>query len=517
MDDAALIADADRERSQRLGVALSECGFAVSFAEHGAAALEAVLSELPDVVIATDRLPLIDAQRLAEILRANPRTRTVRLVYLGARDLAQAGGAFDESLAEATSGAELAARIGTLLGKRVHLEAVERASADERAVEGSLAQIPLSDLLQLFLQNRRTGRLGIRRGEGASSGDRGEVFLRDGNVVQAKAGARAVDEKALFRMLGWLEGGFSFTPTQESVAVRIQTPTRALLLEGARQQGEWSRLASGLPALSAHLALAVPKNQIPRVVHPVAQEVLLLLEAYDEVQAIVDHCTHSDYQVLRTLQTLIERGIVRLRRDRERRTGGAVGALFDAAQARRLREWQDAGRPRGVAAAAPVKLLLASADADATADLLRALEALPGVERIGAGQAAAVAPDALAPLARLAVGDGLAIELLHVPAGRRFAPLWPVLAHGALGIVQLLSSPLARAEAALSPLSEAFQRMPQSRVFRVLLLRKGERVAPEEVQEKFAQLSRSSLFLLHLDGERDPAPVLRTMLARVMP
>jgi hypothetical protein len=76
---------------------------------------------------------------------------------------------------------------------------------------------------------------------------------------------------------------------------------------------------------------------------------------------------------------------------------------------------------------------------------------------------------------------------------------------------------VAQAEATLGPLSEAFQRLPGSRVFRVLLLRKGERVAPEEIQEKFAELTRSSLFLLHLDGERDPASLLRTMLARVMP
>jgi CheY-like chemotaxis protein len=515
VDDAILIADADRERAQRLGAALAERGFAVSYAEQGAAALEAALSEVPDVVVATDRLPLIDARRLAEILRANPRTRSVRLVYLGGAT-GPGAASFDETAAEDLSAADLGARIEALLGKRVHLDVVERASADERAIAGSLAQVPLSDLLQLFLQNRRTGRLQIRRGDGENPSDRGEIFLQDGAVVQAKAGVRAADEKALFRLLSWPEGEFAFTPTAESVPVRIQTPTRSLLLEGARQLDEWSRLAGGLPSLGAHLTLAMPRSQIPRVVHPVAQEVLLLLEAYDEVQAIVDHCTHADYQVLRTLQTLIERGIVRLRRDRERRTSGTGGALFDATQARRLREWQDAGRPRG-GQAPPVKLLLASAQPAATAELLRALEALPGVERIGAGLGESVATDTLAPLVRLSVADGLAIEVLHVPAGRLFAPLWPALAHGALGIVQLLASPVAQAEATLGPLSEAFQRLPGSRVFRVLLLRKGERVAPEEIQEKFAELTRSSLFLLHLDGERDPASLLRTMLARVMP
>ncbi len=517
MDDAVLIADADSQRARRFGGALAERGFAVSFAEHGAAGLETALSELPDVLIASDRLPLIDAVRLAEILRANPRTRGVRLIYVGSEQAAvRASGAFDETVADTLSPTELAARIETLLGKREQLDAVDRASKDERAIEGSLSEISLADLLQLFQQNRRTGRLSVRRGDGANARDRGEVFLRDGNAVQAKVGPRVESEKALYRMLGWRDGTFSFAPTRDSVPVRIHTPTRALLLEGLRQLDEWSRLAGGLPPDSAHVTLAVPKTELPKVVHPVAQEVLLLLEAYDDVRSIVDHCTHPDYHVLRTLQTLIERGIVRLRRERERRLGGATGALFDAVQVKRFREWLEAGRPRG-APLAPAKLLLATAGADATRDFLGALEHLPGVELLAAGRRGTFSATDLLPLAQLGVSEGLEIELIHLPAAPVYAPLWPSAAHGALGLILLLSSPAAEAEARLRPLAEAYQRLPGNRLFHLLLLRKGERVAPADVHAKLALLSQSSLFLLPLDGERDPASLLRTMLARVMP
>ncbi len=509
MDDTVLIADANRERARLLARALSDRGFGVSFAENGAAALEATLTELPDALVAMEALPLIEAPRLAEILRANPRTRGVRLLYVGA-DASVQRGIFDDTLTDPSSAA---ARVEALLGKREQLGPVERASAGESAVEGSLAQIGFADVLQLLHQNRRTGRLAITRGDGSQAGDRGEAWLRDGNIVQAKVAPRAQDEKALYRMLGWREGSFSFTPSDEARPVRIQAPTRALLLEGMRQLDEWGRLARGLPPDSAHVVLAVPRNQIPRVVHPVAQEVLLLLEAYDDVRAIVDHCTHSDYQVLRTLQTLIDRGIVRLRRDRERRTGAAGGALFDAVQVKRFREWQESGRPRG-APLAPAKLLLASADPDATRDLVRALAQLPGVVLVGAG---AAANDDFVPLAILAVADGLSLELVHLPASKRFAPLWPTAAYGALGLLLLHASPVSESEAELRALTETFQRIPNGRTFHVLLLRKGERVEPEEIQEKLAVLSNASLFLLHLDGERDAEPLLRTMLARVMP
>jgi hypothetical protein len=78
-------------------------------------------------------------------------------------------------------------------------------------------------------------------------------------------------------------------------------------------------------------------------------------------------------------------------------------------------------------------------------------------------------------------------------------------------------APVNESEARLRALAEAFQRMPDPRTFHVLLLRKGERVVPEEIQEKLTMLANASLFLLHLDGERDPAPLLRTMFARVLP
>lgn len=512
MDEAILIADADRERARRIAQPLTERGVRVSFAATGPAALEAALGDLPSALIATDALPLIDAQRLAEILRANPRTRTIRLIYAGA-DAAARREQFDETVADAGDAAE---RALALLGKREQQAPVERATAGASTVEGDLAQIALVDVLQLLHQNRRTGCLAVTQGDGSQPGDLGEVWLRDGNVVQARVAPRAQDEKAIYRMLGWREGSFAFTPNDEMRAPRVQAPTRALLLEGMRQLDEWNRLARGLPPDTAHVALAVPRTQIPNVVHPVAQEVLLLLEAYEDVRSIVDHCSHSDYQVLRTLQTLIDRGIVRQRRDRERRAPTASVALFDSAQAKRLRDWLEAANPRR-SALAPAKLLLASADPHATSDLLRTLEQLPGVERLGGPDAPPLARSDLAPLARLRVADGVVIDLVHVPATPLYAPLWPMVAHGALGLLLLHVTPVGESEAQLRALAAAFQRIPEHRTFHLLLLRKGERIAPEEIQEKLNVLANASLFLLHLDGERDPAPLLRTMLARVMP
>jgi hypothetical protein len=90
-----------------------------------------------------------------------------------------------------------------------------------------------------------------------------------------------------------------------------------------------------------------------------------------------------------------------------------------------------------------------------------------------------------------------------------------MLAYGALGVLLVHSHPVADAEAQLRPLAQCLAQLPGARLFRVLLLRKGERVAAEEVQARLAD--RSSLFLLPLENGKDRFPLLATMLARVLP
>lgn len=512
MSSAILIADGHAARAQRVGKACAARGFATAFARHGAEALEAALADVPDVVIAPVDLALIDAQRLAEILRANPRTQDVRFLFLGRAPAAKAMGAFDEALPPSADADEVAMRVEAMLAQRARVDAVEREAAADHEVQGKLSQIPLTDLLQLFHMNRRTGILELVRQEPDGAEERGATWLRDGNLLQAAVG-RVEGEKALFRMLAWRDGSFAFTPNRVSSAPRILTPTRALLLEGMRQLDEWDRIRASLPPLDAQVILSVKKSDLPGSVHPLTQEVLLLLEIHDLVRDVVDHCSYPDYQVLRTLQALAERRLVQLRRD-PGRPADRSAALFAPVQVRRLRDWLQAGRPRS-APLRDAKLLLVSADASGTRDFARLLAGLPGMSLAAPFERGTFSPEDVAPLGRLAVGDGLGIELLHVPSDPRFAPVWPLAAHGALGTL-LLVAPGGEPES-LARVSEALRSRPRARLFHVLLLRKGERLAPQELSSRFSLLDESSLFLVQLESGKDPASLLRTMLARVMP
>lgn len=514
MSSSVLIADDARGRARRLGEAVAARGFATSFAENGAIALEVALTDVPDVVLTPVDLPLIDAARLAEILRANPRTQDVRFLFLG-RDAGGLRGYFDEVLPPSADPEEIAMRIEAMLAHRERIDAVDREASTDHEVQGKLSQIPLTDLLQLFHMNRRTGTLELRRPQPAGREERGSITLRDGNAIQAMAGA--VDgEKALYRLLAWHDGSFAFNPNRVSMTPRILTPTRALLLEGVRQLDEWDRMSGNLPALGAQVVLSVEKADLPNAVHPVTQEVLLLLEIYDEVREVVDHCSYPDYQVLRTIQTLADRGIVTLGREPDRPAPGSLDSLFDSGQVRRLRDWLESGRPRGAPIRDP-KLLVASPDPGAMRDFVRLLSGLPGMFLTPQVQRGDLDPESAVPLGRLVVDGELGIQWIHVPVRPDAAPIWPVVGYRALGSLLLMSAPLDAAEERIAPLRAVLQRLPRARIFHMLLLGKGERSAAEEVREKLSLLDDASLFVMQLEGNKDAGALLRTMLARVMP
>jgi hypothetical protein len=416
----------------------------------------------------------------------------------------------DEAVPAPFDAADVAARVEALVAQRARLDAAHATTPQGHAVEGQLAQISLADLLQLFHLNRRTGVLDLVRRDPAGRDERGRLFVREGNVVQASLGPVEA-EKALYRMLTWRSGTFAFSDTRVTVPARIQTPTRALLMEGMRQLDEWDRLVSTLPPLDAHVSLRVKSSELPHIVHPLTQEVLLLVEIYSRVQDVMDHCSHPDYQVLRTLQTLVERGIVATRRESVPMPGVTSEALFSPGQVRRLREWLDGwgGRSGGTGDA---KLLLVSSDDADALSLLRALRALPG---------ASVRPveplPAFGVVARLQVDGETGIELVHVPASAAAAPLWRDAGHRALGALVLLAGPVAEAAQRLRDVTTVLRGLPRARLFHVLLRGAGARSLAEELGENVGLLDEGSVFLLPLDATKDPASLLRGVFARVVP
>ena len=150
-------------------------------------------------------------------------------------------------------------------------------------------------------------------------------------------------------------------------------------------------------------------------------------------------------------------------------------------------------------------------------DFVNLLGGVPGVALAPEMQRGVIGPDYIGTLAVLELGDDVRIELLQLPNAERFAPIWPLAGYRALGTLFLLSSPVGAAAEKLAPMCDVLGELPRARTFHVVLLRKGERISPDELNENLALMDEASLFLLPLESQKEPVALLRGLFARIVP
>jgi len=525
-----LVADSHLGRAEKLAVACREVGLDVEVAPNGALALEHALQKTPALIVGELDLPLVSARKLAEILRANPRTHGVRFIYLGPENPSQPLFEVGDTLIPVSSSREaVLAVVQEQLLRCQHVAELEEASQSEGIVTGELQNLPLADLLQVAHLSRKSGRFELERvGDGETlglegeapteNGERGLVVVRDGDILLAQT-SPVEGEKALFRMLAWREGSFRFTARRDPEApAKIAAPVRALLSEGLRQLAEWDRLALRLPPLSSTVTLAVETKDLPHIVHPLTQEVLLALEHCDRVRDVVDRCAYPDYQVLRTLQTLTTRNMVVLGAGPVRgltpREDGS--ALFSDAQLRCLRDHLASGTPRGGRIASG-KLLVVPEGADVLTDWLRLLHTLPEFEAAPGFGRGATPREELGPLGLLRLDSELEIELVQIPAGEAYQPLRGLAGHGALASLHLHAGGVPERALEKTAAIDAETGLPG---LHVVLLSAKQKLDAAALQDPMSALDDASLFLMPLPRgpmDREPVELLRNLLARIVP
>lgn len=413
-----LIADADPETVRLLAPALRQRGYQVQAAHDGSRALQVAILRFPDLILLDDRTPLLDTRTFVRILRTNPRTERIPVVLMGLTP--------DPDRL----------RLGSYLEKPLHLDAAlarieqifrrsdaARAAGESRELEGNLAQIPLPDLLQVLSMNRKTGRLTVER-----EGERAEVLLREGRVVDATLGALTA-EKALWRLLTRREGQFTFQPGVAPAAERIERRLDELLLEGLRQADELAALLPTLPAPADRIELAVGAAELPGGLHPVTEEVVGLLAVPRAFSELLDRCHASDLEAARAVSTLLERGVARRK---AAAAPPAAAALLAPHELHALRARVARGRSSGPQTVGKV-VVAGGGPLSRRAALLR-FATLPGF---------VPAPETplggtFGTLGRLDLGDGVRLDLVELPGGPEQRPLWRPFAAGAVGALVLL-------------------------------------------------------------------------------
>jgi CheY-like chemotaxis protein len=416
-----LIADPDLEAVRVLTRALRQKGYQVHYAPDGARALEVCVLRHPDLVLFDEDCKLLDARTFIQILRTNPRTEDIPVVLTTtSQDVDRLRGT------RVAAHLKKPFNLDEVLGRIEHIfrrsEAAKDLRNDAQEIEGSLSQLGIPDLMQILGMNKRSGKLSLERGP-----ERGEIIVAEGRPVNARLG-RVEGEKALFRMLTWSEGSFTFAPGTNPGKPRITRGMDDALMEGMRQADEVNRLMPALPARTVRLALA-PDADLPQDQHPVTAQVVDLLRQPRSLGEVLDLAPATDLEVLGVLTTLMQKGVARVAEGED--TSG--GPLLGPAELHALRSRVMRGK-------APQKVVTAKVFicGNGPAAARRLFARLPGLAAISAAPTAV--KSGFGTLGRLDLSEVLHLDFCVLPPAEAARPLWRPFSAGAVGALLMDSS-----------------------------------------------------------------------------
>jgi len=182
--------------------------------------------------------------------------------------------------------------------------AAARRTSQVRTMSGSLQEVPLPDLLQLFGTSKKSGVLVLRTDD-----DVGKIFLRKGNIYFASINDSedVPPVKACYRMLTWDQGTFDLDPPDDrTFPDEVDLTVAEVLMEGMRQLDEFNRLKEMLPPLNTKLGLSQPLIPPLRELSPDEIDVLQMVHNYGTITQILNKSQATDLQTATILTKLIK-------------------------------------------------------------------------------------------------------------------------------------------------------------------------------------------------------------------
>lgn len=427
MDRVHKILIAIRNKGERIqfGGHLKEKGFDPILAGDGAGALEIALRERPFLIVTEIGLPLVETERLFHILRNNPYTSDIPFVFVGssAVDIKGFRKGIDSLLVKPVKLDELTITISH------HLTHKGREGIGAKEIEGRLSHIPLVDLLQILHLNRKEGVLRVFHED-----KEGRVYLKGGIIYNA--GIKDIErEKALYRLLTWEDGKFEFLPQPINIPPQIHRSPGNLLMEGMRQYDEWKKSKDQFPHAESTLQKGVGISVLPKGLKPIIYEIVSLVDIYPKIGDLVDHCQFPDYDVYRTLASLIRKGVLKETKGMDVKKM-IPEELLTPSQALKLREriahkWGLANHG---------KVVILSTSVDPIVRFMDACKSIPGFAMDRYLPTVTSGERPLGEVGVLKIHGVIEIALLVLPVGKDMMPLWKAFLKGMIAVITLLDS-----------------------------------------------------------------------------
>jgi pSer/pThr/pTyr-binding forkhead associated (FHA) protein len=187
--------------------------------------------------------------------------------------------------------------------------AAARRTSQARTMSGSIEEVPLPDLLQLFGTSKKSGVLVVRTDD-----DVGKIYMRKGLIyfVVINDLDTVPPLKSMFRMLSWQKGLFDLDPPDErEFPNEINVSVQEVLMEGLRQMDEFNNLRDKLPDLHAKLSLCSPLNPPLRDLKPEEIDVIQLAHNFAHLETIMNRSHASDLETAQIVLKLLKSSYLR--------------------------------------------------------------------------------------------------------------------------------------------------------------------------------------------------------------
>lgn len=419
-----LIAFKDDEETTVFSGYLSGLGFEFTSVKDGARALEIAIHEVPSLIITDLDLPVINGQRIFQILRHNPHTSKIPFLFISSHmaDIKGFRAGVDIFLLRPLNLEEMHGRI------RQTLSLKSGANIGSKDIEGKLTHMSLADILQFLHLNKKEGELKITSGDLS-----GSVFVKEGLVYNAVLSG-AEKEKALYRLLQWVDGRFEFIPKPVAVSRKIRSTTGSLIMEGMRQIDEFKKKNGEFPDGKAVIRARAGACDLPKGLQPVVYEIMQLLKAYSRAEDIVEHCSYPDYEVYNSLAGMIGRGMleeVKAKRD------SAPCEFLTPDQAISIRE-KIISRFTDMYNLSYGKIFLISTSGALASGFIKQCRHIPGFSvntKPALSQLGLENP--LGESAAIRLYGGMELMVFSIPAVRSMGPIWKAFSANLIGLILL--------------------------------------------------------------------------------
>ncbi|UCF83636.1 MAG: response regulator [Desulfobacteraceae bacterium] len=225
-----LIVDPSESQESSMVLRLENDGYDLEVLADAKSAVKTIMNSGVDLVISEINLPETDGLRFCRALRENTATAPIPFLFLTAEE------------GERLAAESLEAGADDFLKKPVDLELlalkIQRILASQSphesktGVSGSLTEMNITDIIQSLTAGDKDVELTLD-----SMGEKGRIYIQQGEIVHALTGS-AAGEEAFYKLMAWEEGNFQIVSCSDFPPRTIQAGAMSLLMEGARLADE---------------------------------------------------------------------------------------------------------------------------------------------------------------------------------------------------------------------------------------------------------------------------------------